>query len=100
MLRTVAATAIVAAVTATAPLASAQACGDREEVVSRLGNLHAERLVAAGLQDERHIVEIWASEDGSTWTLLLSRVDGLTCIMGAGSAWSSYPENQLSGIEG
>jgi hypothetical protein len=52
------------------------------------------------LQDEHHIVEIWASEDGSTWTVLLSRVDGVSCIMGAGSAWTSYPENQLAGIEG
>jgi hypothetical protein len=100
MLRTIAAAALVTATVAGASSASPQACGEREEMVSRLGNLHAEHLVAAGLQDERHIVEIWASEDGSTWTVLLSRVDGVSCIMGAGSAWTSYPENRLAGIEG
>jgi predicted methyltransferase len=100
MLRTIAMTALVTAAAAAATTASAQSCGDREEVVARLGNLHAERLVAAGLQDEQHVVEVWASQDGTTWTILLSRADGLTCIVGAGNAWTSYPENQLAGIEG
>jgi hypothetical protein len=99
MLRTIATTALVT-VAAAATSASAQSCGDREEMVSGLGTLHSERLVAAGLQDERHVVEVWASQDGSTWTILLSRADGVSCIVGAGNAWTSYPENQLAGIEG
>ena len=100
MLRTIAATALVTAAIAAATAASAQSCGDRKEVVARLGSVHAEHLVAAGLQDERHVVEIWASEGGATWTILLTRADGVTCIVGAGNAWASYPENQVAGIEG
>jgi hypothetical protein len=44
MLRTIATTALVTAAAAAATTASAQSsqsCGDREEVVARLGDLHA-----------------------------------------------------------
>ena len=99
MLRTPAIAALVTATVAASPV-SAQSCGDREEVVSRLGTLHAERLVAAGLQDERHIVEVWASEDGTTWTILLTRADGVACLVGAGNAWTAYAGKRLAGVEG
>ena len=95
MLRTTAIAALVMATVAASPV-SAQSCGDREEVVSRLGSLHAEQLVAAGLQDDR-VSEVWASEDG---TILLTRSDGVTCLVGAGNTWTSYAGKRLAGVEG
>jgi hypothetical protein len=100
MFRFAASAAVLVVAVALPSAASAQACGDREELVARLGSVHAERLVAAGIQDENHIVEVWTTEDGNTWTILLTRADGLSCIVGAGNAWLSYAENRLAGIEG
>jgi hypothetical protein len=100
MLRTIATAALTTAAAAAATTASAQSCGDREHVVARLGSVHAEHLVAAGLQDEGHVMEVWASQGGATWTILLTRADGVTCIVGTGNVWASYPENQLAGVEG
>jgi hypothetical protein len=101
MFKCIASAAVVAGMAAVAPPASAQACGDRDELIAELDSLHKEHLVAAGLHDEHHLVELWASEDGATWTLLLSRADGFACVMGAGSAWLPYPEGDVvAGIEG
>jgi hypothetical protein len=96
MFKCIASAALVAGMAAAAPPASAQACGDREAMIAQLGSVHREHLVAAGLHDEQHLVELWASDDGATWTLLLSRSDGFTCIMGAGSAWLPYPEADVA----
>ena len=95
------AAALALGLSAVGPPAAAQACGDREALVAQLGSVHSEHLVAAGLHDAEHLVELWASKDGATWTLLLSRADGYTCVMGAGSAWSAYPEQDvIAGVDG
>jgi hypothetical protein len=80
--------------------AAAQSCADRETLVAQLGQNYQERLAAAGLYDPTHLVELFVSEDGGTWTLLLSRADGVTCVMSSGQAWSDYPDAGFAGVEG
>ena len=80
--------------------AAQQACADRETLVAELGQNYQERLSAAGLFDRTHLVELFVSEDGGTWTLLLSRADGVTCVLSSGEAWSDYPEARVAGVEG
>jgi hypothetical protein len=101
MLRFTAFAALAVGMAAAAPPASAQSCGDRDDMIGQLGERHHEKLMAAGLHDPQHLVELWATEDGATWTLLISRADGYTCVLGAGSGWTGYAGPQaLAGIEG
>lgn len=65
------------------------ACANRDEIVSALESRYGERPVAAGLAGERVIVEIFAAPDGATWTILLTRPDGISCAVLIGEAWRS-----------
>lgn len=67
------------------------ACADRNEIVSALASRYGERPAAAGLAGERLVVEVFAAPDGATWTILLTRPDGVSCAILAGEAWRDIP---------
>ena len=76
---------LVGAVTAQSA-AAMNHCGTRSDVTSELNDKYSESHVASGLQSEEGLVEIWAEEGGS-WTILLTRPDGKTCVMASGTHW-------------
>jgi hypothetical protein len=66
-------------------------CGPRDELGHALEQRYAEVPVAVGLIDAKTIIEIFARADGETWTIVTSRADGISCIIGAGKAWQLLP---------
>lgn len=75
-------------VLATAPPAFASACGLRENVVDRLQSQYSEALTAGGLQAGRNVqtvVEVWASEETGTFTVMLTNARGVSCIVATGT---------------
>lgn len=74
-----------------APAAHAEprTCAQREKVVARLAERFGETLQSIGLQSAEGMVEVYASEATGTWTILLSRPDGATCLLAAGEAWET-----------
>lgn len=74
---------------ATASTASAS-CGAREVLIQGLESKYSEKLAARGLQQNARgsaIVEIWASEDSGTFTVLMTNANGQSCIMASGTHW-------------
>lgn len=72
------------------PAASADAqsnCALRETVVGKLADRYGERQVGAGVQSSANMFEVWASEEKGTWTILMTRSDGVACIMASGTSW-------------
>lgn len=61
-------------------------CGARDEVTAKLAGKYGETQTATGLVSSNRVLEVWRSADG-TWTLLMTRPDGKTCIVAAGSLW-------------
>ena len=43
--------------------------------------------MAVGLSDSGYILEVLASEDGTTWTIMTTGPSGLTCIVQTGERW-------------
>ena len=88
-----------AAVTAgvmTAPSAHAMTqCGDRDAVIATLSDKHLERHIGSGFQSASGLMEIWASETKGTWTILLTRPDGKTCVVASGSHWLEALETEM-----
>jgi len=71
--------------------ASAQlACGDRAEIIEKLGKAYAEAPWAIGLSDAGTIVEVLVSPSGS-WTILVNHPNSVTCLVAAGQYWESLP---------
>lgn len=72
--------------------ASAQsACTTRAEVTKQLDSRYSEAPVAIGLSRNGGVVEVFASTDGSTWTMIITMPDGTSCMMAAGEAWENLP---------
>ncbi|PWE28856.1 hypothetical protein DDZ14_18260 [Maritimibacter sp. 55A14] len=84
--------AMVFGIAATAPPALAQmSCGYRERIVERLSGHFAEELTAAGLQSETQYIEIWSAPESGTFTVLMTRPDGISCVIAAGTNWHQKP---------
>lgn len=73
---------------ALAPPAYAENCASRDAVVERLESRFSEQLTVGGLQsghNSQSIVEIWASPETGTFTVLLTNANGISCIVAAGT---------------
>ena len=81
-----------AALTAT-PSFAQQVCLPRADpIFARLNSQFGEILTEAGVDARGNLVRIFSSPETGTWTLLVTRPDGLTCIMAAGEGWDRNPE--------
>ncbi|MDA0239828.1 MAG: hypothetical protein O3A84_07340 [Proteobacteria bacterium] len=80
------------------PVSAQQAAGDRTTLVKQLTQRFAEHPVSIGLTSSGGMIEIFASKDGSTWTMLLTMPDGQSRVIGDGESWFTVPE-KLSGTK-
>lgn len=65
-------------------------CKERDSIISVLNQRFGETQRSFGLQSDRRVLEIYASENGS-WTALLTLPDGKSCVVATGEAWNSLP---------
>lgn len=61
-------------------------CAPRDEVAAALGG-YGERVVARGLASDGTMIELYATPDGATWSLVITQPGNLSCLTGAGKAW-------------
>jgi len=81
------ATLILAALTGAA---DAQAvCAPRDHLIQRLADVYGETRKGFGLRSDHVVIEIYASDETGTWTLLATRPDGVSCAMAVGEAWQA-----------
>ncbi len=66
---------------------AAPRCGQRQSLGETLATARGERPVSLGLDRTGQVVELFASEGGRTWTLLVTRPDGASCIIARGRYW-------------
>lgn len=75
------------------PAAHAQTnCAPRDVLIERLEERYSERLTGGGLQNANTLLEVWASDKTGSFTVLMSRADGISCIVASGQSWSSVVE--------
>ncbi|MDG2034632.1 MAG: hypothetical protein P8J29_11885 [Rhodospirillales bacterium] len=64
---------------------------DREAVAKELSEKHREKTVGMGLSDNGGVLELFTSEGGETWTVLLTMPNGTSFVVGTGKAWAGKP---------
>ncbi len=70
-------------------------CAARDSVIQKLESGYGETFAGGGLQNSSSIFEVWHSEEKGTWTILLTRADGTSCIMASGTNWrAALPSSQ------
>lgn len=81
------ATALLTAGTLGSERAHAQStCDVRKTLVAKLDTGYGEQPIAVGLASTGHVVEVLISVNGS-WTILITRPDGVACIAAVGEDW-------------
>ncbi len=72
-------------------------CGERRAVVANLEKTYSEAPVSIGLASNGSVIEVLASPTG-TFTIILTRPNGLSCVMAAGESWEDLPK-RLAGAK-
>lgn len=66
-------------------------CHDAGEIAKQLSAKYKEAPVAFGLQSNGNLLQIYASDKKSTWTVVSTSPTGQSCIVAAGKRWESLP---------
>jgi hypothetical protein len=69
------------------PAWAQSAAAPRSQIVNLLSQRFAEAPVALGLAHDGGLVEIFTSPDGSTWTMVLTRPNGMSRVLATGQVW-------------
>jgi len=75
---------------------AASLCGMRDDLAQSLKKDHGEAPVSWGLVGDKHLIEVFASPAGG-FTILITRPDGLACVMVAGEHWQELPPKPSGG---
>jgi hypothetical protein len=66
-------------------------CHDAGEIARQLSSKYKEAPVAFGLQSNGNLLQIYASDQKNTWTVVSTSPAGQSCIVAAGKRWESIP---------
>lgn len=75
-------------------------CQARDKIVERLQVRFDEQLMGRGLQGQIRLLEIFASTDGSSWTILQTHANGTSCVVASGTNWMENQLKLLPGVPG
>ncbi len=67
-------------------------CDTRSAILDFLSSRYAEEPVAMGVAEDGGLVEVLASREGSTFTIIVTSPDGRTCMVAAGEGWEQTVE--------
>jgi hypothetical protein len=74
-----------------APAGAQMVCGKRADIVRQLGEKYGETRHSMGLAQGRGVVELYASEETGSWTILMTSPQGIACMMAAGQSFQVDP---------
>lgn len=68
-------------------LAQSSGCHSHERLTKLLKERFAEHPVAAGLEASGRLIELFASTDSASWTLVTTTPAGESCVIAVGEHW-------------
>lgn len=85
---------------ATSAQAQGMACLPRTALVERLEGRYKEHLAGGGLQNPQQLIEVWASSETGSFTVFVTRPDGVSCIVATGQHWTGATTAAPEGVAG
>lgn len=71
-------------------------CAPRAKVLEALAQTFGETRRSIGLVANAQVMEVFASAETGTWTLIFTRPDGLACVIASGKAYEAVREPLLA----
>ncbi|MCB1341372.1 MAG: hypothetical protein KDK24_09975 [Pseudooceanicola sp.] len=82
-----------ALILAAAPAAAQNSdCGPHESVVATLAAKYGETIKAMGLEQRGAMLEVFASDETGSWTIVVTAPGGLTCLIASGQGFDAVGE--------
>ncbi|MDT8326083.1 MAG: hypothetical protein RQ750_01680 [Roseovarius sp.] len=104
MFKRLCSTALIFGAAALAPPEPAHAqgltCLARDALVERLEDRYHEQLAGGGLRNPQQLLEVWTSSESGSFTVFITRPDGVSCIVATGQHWNSVTRTRLDGVTG
>lgn len=69
----------------------ASVCAERDSMISKLKDKYGEAERGMGLSGSEAVIEVWSSEKTGTFTIVMTRPDGMSCVVAAGDSWIDAP---------
>ncbi|SIS83621.1 hypothetical protein SAMN05421759_104177 [Roseivivax lentus] len=62
-----------------------KACAPRDVIIEKLAKRYGEAPQSVGLAANNQVIEVFASDENGTWTVLMTRADGISCLLASGT---------------
>ncbi len=66
-------------------------CGQRDNVIKWLAANYKEAPIATGVSSKGSLIEVLSTQDGETWTVIVTSPDGNSCLIASGQGWRAKP---------
>ena len=80
--------------------AQSRQCAAHEAVVERLADRYGESRQSIGLGSDNSVVEVFASTETGSWTIVVTRPGGPTCLVAAGQSFQLLNETLPNAEQG
>jgi len=70
-------------------------CDKRDKVLGLLAEKYKEAPVALGVTNNGGLVEVLSTNEGTTWSIIVTAPDGKSCLVAAGEGWRALEQVAL-----
>ena len=77
------------------PASAQPQCDQRENVLQLLSKKYKESPVAVGVTNNGGLVEVLSTNEGGTWSIIVTTPNGLSCLVAAGEGWRDVEQASL-----
>ncbi len=74
-------------------VAAQMLCVERVDMLDRLASEYGEELIEVKMMEEYGLLEVLKSPTKGTWTLLLTRPGGISCVLATGNGLDTDEED-------
>ena len=67
-------------------------CMSHAEITRQLRTNYSEMPGALGLSTNGTVFEIFSAVDGTSWTIVVTMPNGMSCLLAEGEAWENVPK--------
>lgn len=78
--------------------AEPEACQPHREILAHLAKNYRELPAAVGLTNAGNLIEVLSTSDGSTWSIIVTTPNGLSCLVAAGESWQELRERAAEDV--
>jgi hypothetical protein len=72
------------------PVQAQSNCAPRERVIGRLAERYSETPRMIGITAQNNALEVYASDETGTWTIIVTYANGMTCVSATGMNFEQW----------